>query len=83
MNVRSKEHDSTVKNVEHLGAPFGLILNELCEHWSLFPSTEALGAFVLFGERKTCITTSHESRAGNPSIRSPESSEIISDSVEL
>ena len=38
---------------------------------------------VLFDERNTCISTSRQTRAGIPSIRSPASNEIISDSVEL
>ena len=42
-----------------------------------------LVCWVLFYERNTSITTSHKSRAGNPSIRSPASNEIISDSPEL
>ena len=41
-----------------------------------------LGIVVLF-ERNTSITTSQRSRASNPSIRNPASSEMISDSVEL
>ena len=42
-----------------------------------------VGVLVLFDERNTSFTTSHESRARNPSIRSPASNEMISDSVEL
>ena len=38
---------------------------------------------VLFDERNTSITTSHQSRLGSPSIRKPASNEKISDSVEL
>ena len=38
---------------------------------------------VWFVERNTSITMSHKSRANNPSIRSPASNGMISDSVEL
>ena len=38
---------------------------------------------TIFDECNTCITTSHKSRAGIPSIRKQAASEIISDSVEL
>ena len=38
---------------------------------------------VLPSERNTSITTSHISKAGEPSIRSPASNDMISDSVEL
>ena len=38
---------------------------------------------ILFVDRNTSITTSHKSRARKPSIRSPASDEMISDSVEL
>ena len=41
------------------------------------------GDLVLFDERATSITTSHKSKANNPSILSPEPAEIISDSVEV
>ena len=42
-----------------------------------------VGVLVLFVEHNTSITTSHKSSASDPSIRSPVSNEIISDSVEL
>ena len=48
-----------------------------------FPAAGLVGGLVLFGERNTSIATSHKSRANNPSIRSPASNEIISDSAEL
>ena len=48
----------------------------------LFPDAGPVGVLVLFVERNTSITTSHKSRTINPSIRSPASNEIISDSVE-
>ena len=41
------------------------------------------GDLVLFDERNISITTSHKSRAGNPSILSPAFNDIFSDSVEL
>ena len=42
-----------------------------------------IGLLVLFVERNTPFTTSQRSRASSPSIRSPASNEMISDSVEL
>ena len=48
-----------------------------------FPAAGLVGGLVLIAERYTSITTSHKSRAGNSSIRSPASNETISDSVEL
>ena len=42
-----------------------------------------VGVFVLFVEHNTSTTTSHESRAGIPSIRSPASNEMISDSLDV
>ena len=47
-----------------------------------FPGAGLVGVLVLFVERHTSITTSHKSRAGNPSICSPASNEMISDYVE-
>ena len=48
-------------------------------HWS-----SSLGCSILFGtERNTSITTSQRVRAGIPSMRKPESTEMISASVEL
>ena len=47
MNVRSQEHDSTVKTMEHR-CPFGLTLDELREHSPvsyLFPDTGLIGVF--------------------------------------
>ena len=41
------------------------------------------GDLVLFDERNTSITTFHRSIASNPSIRSPASIEVVSDSVEM
>ena len=66
--------------------PSGLTLDGLREQSPvscLFPDTSLIDVFVLFGERNTSLTTSHKSKAGNPSIRSPPSNEMISDSVEL
>ena len=49
-----------------------------------FPDAAGLvGDLILFVDPNISITTSHKSRAGNPSIRSPVSNEMISDSVEL
>ena len=48
-----------------------------------FPGAGLIDLLVLFVERDTSITTSQRSRAGSPSIRSPASNEITSDSVEL
>ena len=42
-----------------------------------------LGDLILFDERNASITKSHKPRAGNPSIRSPASNQMISDSLEL
>ena len=48
-----------------------------------FPVASLIGLLVLFVERNTSITASQISRASSPSIRSPASNEMISDSVEL
>ena len=48
-----------------------------------FPAAGLVGGLVLFDERNTSITTSHESITSTPSMRKPASNEIISDSVEL
>ena len=44
------------------------------------PDAVVARVLILFVERNTSLTTSHKSRAGNPSIRSPASNEMISDS---
>ena len=49
----------------------------------LFAEASWVGDFLLFDECNTSITTSHKSRAKVPSIRTPASNEIVSDSVEL
>ena len=49
----------------------------------VFPDAGFVGILVLFVERNTSITTSHKQRADHPSIRSPASNELMSDSVEL
>ena len=69
---------------QHLGFPFVWV-------WACFANgllsrigcpTLGLCVLVLFIERNTSITTSQESEASNPSIRSPNSNEMTSDSVE-
>ena len=66
--------------------PFRLVLDVFRERSPvshLFPDAGLVGVLVLFVERNTSITTSHKSTTKNPSICSPASNEIISDSVEL
>ena len=47
------------------------------------PGASLIGLLMLFVERNTSITTSQKSMANSPSIRSPASNEMISDSWEL
>ena len=47
------------------------------------PDAGFICVLLLFVERSTSITTSHKSRGGTPSIRSPASNGMISDSPEL
>ena len=66
--------------------PYGLVLDGLNEQSPvsyLFPNPGLVSVLALCVERNTSITTSHKSRAGNPSVRNPASNEVISDSVEL
>ena len=63
---------------------FGLDgLNEQSPVSYLCPNPGLVSVLALFVERNTFITTSHKSRANNPSVRNPASNEVISDSVEL
>ena len=58
----------------------------VCQWNGLLFRTSFLGLVciaVSFVERNTSITTSKRSRAGSPSVRSPASNEIISDSAGL
>ena len=55
----------------------GSCLTSVARCWGWF------GVFVLFVEHNTSTTTSHESRAAIPSIRSPASNEMISDSLDV
>ena len=48
-----------------------------------FLAAGMVGGLVLFDDHNTSITTSHKSRAGNSSIPSQASNEMISSSVEL
>ena len=65
----------------------GVLVLFLLVEWSPVPHKSPWARLpclaVLFVERNTSITTSQRSRASNPSIRSPASKEMISDSVEL
>ena len=77
---------STCDNWSTSRFPFclGLDVRSLSGSRRQFPAVGVVcGDLVLFDERNTSITTSHKSKAGNPSIRSPASNEIISDSLEL
>ena len=60
-----------------------LLLGFGCDSFRDLAEGLVFGDLVLFDQRNTSITTSHKSKAGNPSIYSPASNEIISDSVEL
>ena len=66
--------------------PCGLVLDGLNEESPvsyLFPNPALVSVLELFIERNTSITTSHKSRASDPSVRNPASNEVISDSLEL
>ena len=51
--------------------------------YAQFPAAPWVNDSILFDERNTSTTTSHNSREGSPSIFKPATNEIVSDSVEL
>ena len=65
---------------QHLRFPFQVWISFFANSFLL---RVIVGVLLLFDERNISITTSHKSRAGNDSIRSPASNEMISDSLEL
>ena len=71
---------------QHLGVPLVWVW-VFCKQLPVshpFPDAAGLvGDVVLFVDRITSITASHHSTAGKPSIHSPASNEMMSDSVEL
>ena len=73
-------HATIDQHLVFLGGERGWVGLLVREH---FPAAGLVGGWVLFDERSTSITTFHKSRGSNPSIRSPASNEMISDSVEL
>ena len=72
---------STCDNRSTSRFPFCLGLDLLLREQ--FLAAGLVGGLVLLDERNASITTSQKSGEGNPSIRSPASNEMISDSVEL
>ena len=83
--MRSQEHNSTSTMINiSVSRLFVLdVFREQSPFSKLFPDTGLFGVIVLFVECNTSITISHKSRASNPSICSPASSEMNSDSVKL
>ena len=65
---------------QHLG--FLFVRVGICDFASSFLLLHALVIRYSSMERNTSVTTSQKSRAGHPSILTPASNEIISDSVE-
>ena len=80
-SVRLWYHGPHATIDQRLGFPFVWV--GICDFTNSFLLHRGLGDSVLLDERNTSITTSHKSRASNPSILSQASNEIISDSEEL
>ena len=72
-------------SAQYLDFPFWLGLGVFRQKFPVSRrlSDAVLGVLTLFVERNTSITTSHKSRASNPSIRDPASNGMICDPVEL